>query len=80
MPKFYEIKGRVAISGNPMTDAKLLGKFQAEYDALASKFAEAGGTLDMRVTLEKTKPAAAAETTSLPEAPEPARLRRHAAE
>ena len=63
MPKFYEIKGRVAITGNPMTDAKLLGKFQAEYDALQARFTEAGGTLDMRIATEKEKVA----TASAPE-------------
>jgi hypothetical protein len=63
MPKFYEIKGRVAISGNPMTDAKLLARFQAEYDALAAKFTETGGSLDMRIMMEKEKAAATGKPT-----------------
>lgn len=55
MPKYYEIKGRVAITGNPMSDAKILRQFETELDALSKKFAEAGGTLDMRIATEKEK-------------------------
>ena len=69
MPKFYEIKGRVAISGNPMTDNKLLSTFQAEYDALSAKFTDAGGALDMRIVTEKEKTAPITQATTL--APEP---------
>lgn len=55
MPKYYEIKGRVAITGNPMSDAKILRQFEVELDALSEKFKEAGGTLDMRIAREKEK-------------------------
>lgn len=69
MPKFYEIKGRVAITGNPMSDAKILRQFETELDALSEKFKEAGGTLDMRIATEKEK-GDKSTTPGTPPAPE----------
>lgn len=69
MTKFYEIKGRIAITGNPMMDAKLLGKFQAAYDELEARFVEVGGTIGMRIMTEKDKSAPIVQATTL--APEP---------
>ena len=83
MPKYFEIKGRVAITGNPMTDAKLLGKFQAEYDALQARFTEAGGTLDMRIATEKEKVATASAPERMDESdnlPSATNLKAHATE
>jgi hypothetical protein len=75
MPKFYEVKGRIPVTGNPITDAKLLTKFQTEYDAFETGFVAAGGTLTMRPVTEKDKVAktvpAAPPPQSAPMASEP---------
>jgi hypothetical protein len=55
MNKFFEIKGRIAITGDPMADAKLLAGYQVEYEAFHAKFCEAGGALGMRIVTEKVK-------------------------
>lgn len=55
MNKFYEIKGRIAITGDPMADAKLLAGYQVEYEAFLAKFYAAGGVMVMRIVTEKAK-------------------------
>lgn len=67
MNKFYEIKGRIAITGDPMADAKLLAEYQVEYEAFLARFTQAGGTMGVRIVTEKAKVEPVAVATPEPE-------------